>query len=55
MLRTVLGEATTNEIALVGLFFVLVLGFTWAPRIGDALGGWFEDPDPVEPDDPDAS
>lgn len=47
-LGSILGEASLTEIALVGLFFVLVLGFTWAPRLGEALGELFAG---VEPDD----
>lgn len=54
MLRSALGEASPNEIALVGLFFLLILGFTWAPRIGEAVGSLFEEPE-VEPGDPDAT
>jgi hypothetical protein len=47
-LVSILGEASWPEMALVGLFFVLVLGFNWAPRLGEAVGELLGG---VEPDD----
>jgi hypothetical protein len=43
--RSVFGEASWNEVALVGVFFACVLFFGWAPRIGEAIGGMFEEPE----------
>ncbi len=40
--RTLFGAVTGNELLLVGLFFACVLLFSGAPRIGEAIGGWFE-------------
>ena len=40
--RTLLGEVTMDEVALAAVLVVCVLGFSWAPRIGEALGGLFE-------------
>ena len=37
--RTVLGEATWDEVALVAVFFLIILFYTWAPKIGEAVGG----------------
>ena len=47
--RTALGETTRDEVLLVALFFVCVLLFGWAPRIGEALGGLFEPSDREPP------
>jgi hypothetical protein len=44
-LRTIFGQASPTELALVGLFFAMVLGFTWAPVLGEAIGGIFDDED----------
>ena len=44
-LRTFLGEATFDEVALAALFFLCIVSFTWAPRLGEAIGGLFETPD----------
>lgn len=43
--RRFLGSATSDEVALAVIFFFCIVGFTWAPRIGEALGGLFEGPD----------
>lgn len=40
--RTLFGAVTMNELLLVGLIFTCVLLFSGAPRIGEAIGGWFE-------------
>ena len=47
--RAILGEATTNEVLLVALFFVCVMLFSWAPRIGEAVGGLFDQDEPPVP------
>ncbi len=47
--RTAFGEATTDEVVLVALFFVCVVLFSWAPRIGEAMGGLFEPSDREPP------
>ena len=43
-LQSILGSVTVSEIALVGLLFGSILLFSWAPRLGEAVGGWFDDP-----------
>ncbi len=44
-LRSVLGETTTGEVVLAAVLFVCVLGFSWIPRIGEAIGAFFDDSD----------
>ncbi len=39
--RMIFGEATPNEVLLVVIFFFCIVSFTWAPRVGEALGGLF--------------
>jgi len=39
--RMLLGDATPNELLLVVIFFFCIVSFTWAPRVGEALGGLF--------------
>jgi hypothetical protein len=38
-----IGEATTNELVLVAVIFVIIRLFTWAPALGERIGGFFED------------
>jgi hypothetical protein len=40
--RSLLGDLTFNELALVVLIFASVLLFSWAPRIGEAVGAAFD-------------
>ncbi|MBI4705026.1 MAG: hypothetical protein HY744_28300 [Deltaproteobacteria bacterium] len=40
--RSLLGEVTGGEIALVVAVFALVLLYFRAPQIGEAIGGLFE-------------
>lgn len=40
-LTAVFGELSMNELMLVGVFFMCVAMFSWAPRIGEAIGGLF--------------
>lgn len=44
-IRIVLGEVSSSELALVALFFVCILLFSWAPRMGEIVGGLFDDDD----------
>jgi hypothetical protein len=41
-LRSVFGEASWVEIALVCLWFVVVVLHRHLPRLGAAIGGWFD-------------
>ena len=45
LFRYVLGEATMTEVALSGVFFGVILLFTWAPLLGEAVGAMFEGDD----------
>lgn len=48
VVRSVFGEATPDELALTGVLFVAILLFSWAPQIGETIGGMFEgDDDPA--------
>jgi len=47
-LRSVLGETTTGEVVLAAVLFICVLGFSWMPRIGEAVGALFDDPDAAD-------
>jgi hypothetical protein len=40
--RALLGDVTTGEVALVGVIFGVIVLFSWAPRIGEAIGGLFD-------------
>lgn len=40
--RDWLGDVSPNELALVAVIFAAVLLYSWAPRIGAAVGGLFE-------------
>jgi hypothetical protein len=42
LLRSLFGEATLNEIALVALFFFCVVIYATLPRVGEAIGARFE-------------
>lgn len=48
-IRTLLGDVSVNEIALVAVVFALILLFTWAPRIGEAIGGFLGGDDRDDP------
>ena len=41
-LRSVFGEASWLEIALVCVWFVVVLLYRQVPRLGEAIGGLFD-------------
>lgn len=43
--RTFLGSASASEFALAALFFLCIVSFTWAPRIGESIGGLLETQD----------
>jgi hypothetical protein len=43
--RRFLGSATSDEIALAAIFFLCIVGFSWAPRVGEALGSLFDAPE----------
>jgi hypothetical protein len=47
--RTFLGDITESELLLVGIIFLCVLGFSWAPRLGEALSGVFVRVPPSQP------
>ncbi len=42
-LRTIVGEVSSVELVLVGIIFSCVLGYTWAPRLGEAVFGLFDE------------
>jgi hypothetical protein len=42
LLGAVFGEATWNEAALVALFFVCIVIYAQLPRLGEAIGAWFD-------------
>ncbi len=44
-LHSILGNVTGGELALVGVLFLSIMLFTWAPRIGETLGGWLDSDD----------
>ena len=37
-----LGTVTVRELVLVGLIFVCVLAYGWAPKVGEAVGAMFD-------------
>jgi len=41
--RSALGEANRFELALALVFFFTVVLYSWAPRIGEAVGGLFDE------------
>jgi hypothetical protein len=41
-LRAILGDVTAGEAGLVAVLFTLIMLFSWAPRIGQTVGGWFD-------------
>jgi hypothetical protein len=43
--RSLLGDVSANELVLVAVIFATVLLFSWAPRIGAAVGGLFDSDD----------
>ena len=43
--RSVFGEASLLEIVLVCLWFVVIVLHRHVPRLGGAIGGWFDRPD----------
>jgi hypothetical protein len=43
------GEVTPSELVLVAVLFAAILLFSWAPRLGEAVGGLFDDEDEREP------
>ncbi len=48
VVRSIFGEATVDEVALTGVLFVVILLFSWAPQLGEAIGNLFEgDDDPA--------
>ena len=44
-LRSMFGEASSVEIALVCFWFVVVVLHSYLPRLGAAIGGWLERPE----------
>ncbi|MBM4358058.1 MAG: hypothetical protein FJ096_08095 [Deltaproteobacteria bacterium] len=44
-LQQFLGDATGNELTLVAAIFVTIVAFSWAPRLGRTVGGWFDRPE----------
>ena len=40
--RSALGDISSDEAILVAILFIAILGFSWAPRIGGALGSLFD-------------
>ena len=42
LLRTVFGEATFDEAALVAVLFVCIVIHAQVPRLGETIGGWFD-------------
>jgi hypothetical protein len=47
-IQQVLGNVTRGELALVAVLSITILMFSWAPKIGEALGG-LADPDDEDP------
>jgi len=43
VLHTLFGEVSHSEAAVIALFFAAILMFAWAPRIGEAIGGMFDE------------
>jgi hypothetical protein len=44
-MRALFGDVTGDELVLVGVIVALILAFSWAPRIGEAIGGLFDERD----------
>ena len=42
LLVAVFGEATWNEVALVAVFFLCIVIYARLPRLGEAVGAWFD-------------
>lgn len=41
-IHAVFGEVNASELALVAIIYLAVVAYTWAPRIGEAVGGMFD-------------
>lgn len=41
-LQTLVGELTGGEVTLVAFLFVTIVAFSWLPRLGEVVGGWFD-------------
>jgi len=41
-LHAMMGDVTAGEAGLVAVLFTLIVLFSWAPRIGQALGSWLD-------------
>jgi hypothetical protein len=41
--RSLIGEATTHELVLVGVLFLIIRMYTWAPWLGERIGAFFEE------------
>lgn len=37
-----LGDVSRGEVLVVGAVFLTILAFTWIPRAGATMGGWFD-------------
>ncbi len=44
-LHAMMGDVTAGEAGLVAVLFTLIMLFSWAPRIGQAVGSWFDGDD----------
>ncbi len=42
LVRSVFGEVTANELILVALMFSCILCYGLAPRLGELIGGMFD-------------
>ena len=40
-----MGNVTGGELALVGVLFASIILFSWAPKIGESVGGWLDSDD----------
>lgn len=43
VLNTFFGDVSNSEAAVIALFFAAVLLYSWAPRIGEAIGEMFDE------------
>lgn len=41
-LQVLVGDFTAGELTLVVIVFGTIVAFSWAPRLGAALGGWMD-------------